>query len=124
MTKVIAIIILIVVAIAAGYLILQQSASADPSCLDENSTPLSFTVGSKIPLSAVQQNNTIKSCFVIYENKVYRIPASWICEHPGGRSEIESMCGQDVTEIFNQGQHDSEAGKQLDTYYVGDLVAR
>lgn len=128
MGKVIAIILLIGIIAAAGFLILQQSGisdntnNGDPLCSDANTPPLSFSVGSNISLDTVRANNTIESCFVIYEDKVYRIPASWICEHPGGRNEIESRCGQDVTFIFNQGQHGRAEENQLSTYYIGELA--
>jgi hypothetical protein len=128
MEKVIAIILLIGIVGAAGFLILQQSGtfnnlnSGDTLCSDTNTPPLSFSVGSEISLSTVRANNTIQSCFVIYEDKVYRIPTSWICEHPGGRNEIESRCGQDVTFIFNQGQHGRAEENQLSTYYIGELA--
>jgi len=90
-------------------------------------TSLSYQVSYPIPStgitkSIVEQNNTIDSCLVIYQGSVYKIPSDWVKNHPGGIQEITDSCGKDITEIFNQGQHDFNAKYMLSSFYISELI--
>lgn len=92
-----------------------------------NSLPTSFgnqnsTLTQQITRDEVAMNNTIDSCYVIYNSNVYKIPPSWARDHPGGRSEIINSCGTDITEAFNQGQHDFDALQMLNTFFIRELA--
>jgi cytochrome b involved in lipid metabolism len=83
---------------------------------EEINTPKTFT------REEVAQANTISNCLFIYENSVYAIPSSWANEHPGGRNEITSNCGKDVTELFNLNHRGkTEPQEQIQEFYAGEL---
>ncbi len=135
---------LIIVGLVAAVILLQQNPSTvNNSSLNTqqvsdtsnenlngsntNSLPTSFgnqnsTLTQQITRAEVAMNNTIDSCYVIYNSNVYKIPASWAGDHPGGRSEIINSCGTDITEAFNQGQHDFDALQMLNTFFIGELA--
>jgi cytochrome b involved in lipid metabolism len=70
----------------------------------------------------VAEANTIANCLFIYENSVYAIPSSWANEHPGGRTEITSNCGKDVTQLFNMNHRGkTQPQEQLQEFYAGEL---
>lgn len=83
----------------------------------------SHTTG--ITTSAVATHATASDCWIIVSSKVYSV-GSYASMHPGGKTAITSLCGQDATYAFNSrggtGMHSSSAKATLGTYYVGNLM--
>lgn len=51
-------------------------------------------------LADVQKHATPSDCWSVVAADVYDFTA-WIAEHPGGRSDVEGMCGIDATAAFD-----------------------
>jgi cytochrome b involved in lipid metabolism len=104
---VVAVVIVIVAVILIPQLSLRNTTTSEPLM--------------QISKATVESNNTIDSCYVIYNNQVYRIPETWAEDHPGGSSNIINSCGKDITQMFNQAPHGSRADNILNSYLIGEL---
>ncbi len=64
-------------------------------------------------------------CWISILDSVYSV-SSYIALHPGGRLNIERVCGKDATEVFNNrdstGTHSAYAWSLLKAYLVGALT--
>lgn len=80
---------------------------------------------SGITAATVATHATASDCWIIVSGKVYSV-ASYVNMHPGGKTVITNLCGQDATSGFNTrggtGSHSNSAKTTLGTYYVGDLT--
>lgn len=88
-------------------------------------TPTPTTVpkaSSGYKLADVSTHKAVSDCWLVISSKVYNV-TSFIGEHPGGKSQITTRCGTDVTTAFNGGvyKHSSYAKGLLPTYFVGNL---
>jgi len=73
----------------------------------------------------VERNNSLASCWMIIESKVYDL-TNYINIHPGGREIVEG-CGKDATSLFKTkgGEfgdgHSNRAISMLTPYFKGNL---
>ncbi|XP_064402408.1 uncharacterized protein LOC135348159 [Halichondria panicea] len=58
---------------------------------------------------------------VAYRGKVYNV-SSFVAQHPGGMDQILMGAGRDITQVFDSYHQHDTAAKNLDKYYVGELV--
>ncbi len=72
-----------------------------------------------IPLSEIAMHNTEADCYLLIDSKVYDV-TTYISKHPGGRKNITSRCGEEVTGIFAS-IHSNAAWDLLNSYYIGVL---
>lgn len=70
-----------------------------------------------LTLTSVSQHNTPSDCYLVVKGQVYDV-SSYISQHPGGRRNITSRCGQEVTGIFAS-IHSNFAWNLLADYQVG-----
>lgn len=83
------------------------------------------SVSTKIhTLSEIESHNSQTSCWSVINNKVYDLTA-WIDEHPGGSSQILSICGTDGSSAFNE-QHGGqrEPADELAPFYIGEFSTK
>ena len=67
------------------------------------------------------QNITQEDMWTVINGNVYKIPESWINEHPGG-DKILNAAGIDATDLFEGVRyHGSRAEERLETYKIGIL---
>jgi hypothetical protein len=73
-------------------------------------------------MSQVAQNNRSASCWSAIDGSVYNL-TNWIGSHPGGSSEITSLCGVDGTASF-KGKHGNQSNpaQRLAGYLLGPLA--
>jgi len=83
-------------------------------------TKTSNTANSSFTLSQAKQHSTRKDCYLIVKNNVYNV-SSYISSHPGGKRNITSRCGTEVTGIFAQ-IHSNRAWDLLAKYKIGTLT--
>ncbi len=71
------------------------------------------------PLTAatIAKHTTPNDCYLLVKGKVYDV-SSYISQHPGGRREITSKCGQEVTGVFTS-IHSNFAWDLLGKYQIG-----
>lgn len=83
-------------------------------------TPVTINTGG-YTLEDVAKHNLSSDCWSAVNSKVYDL-TSWISQHPGGSSQIMSICGIDGSGAFNQ-QHTGarEPAEELASFYIGDL---
>lgn len=78
----------------------------------------------KLTASVVGQHASAADCWVIVSGKVYSL-SPYMAMHPGGKSVIIKVCGQDATTVFTNrggtGAHSGSAWSMLSTYLVGAL---
>lgn len=72
-------------------------------------------------LAEVASHATADDCWSVVNGTVYDL-TTWIAQHPGGPSPIESMCGQDATSAFTS-QHggQQEPEQVLAGFEIGRL---
>lgn len=73
--------------------------------------------------SEVASHNHSKSCWVIYNNKVYDV-TEFILDHPGGDDLILNYAGKDVTDVMKdvlEHEHSEAAYEILSEYCIGDI---
>lgn len=73
-----------------------------------------------LTLNEVAQHNNASSCYLTINNNVYDV-SSYIDLHPGGRRQITSRCGTEVTGIFAQ-IHSNRAWDLLAKYKIAVLA--
>lgn len=74
--------------------------------------------------SQVRKNNTLKSCWVIVNDKVYDI-TSFLADHPGGDGILLEFAGTDVTSVLGDltyHTHSDAAYDLLTDHYIGEVV--
>lgn len=75
-------------------------------------------------LTEVSKHNKEDDCWIVIENKVYRVE-NYINDHPGGSDKIINNCGKDATIFFKNiknGQgHSPRAWQKLEEFYIGSL---
>lgn len=71
--------------------------------------------------SEIAKHATPNDCYLIIHNNVYDV-SSYADSHPGGRRQITSRCGSEVTGIFAQ-IHSNRAWDLLARYKIGTLAA-
>ena len=79
------------------------------------------TAGTGMTMDEVASHATADDCWSVVNGTVYDL-TTWIAQHPGGPSPIESMCGQDATSAFTSqhgGQRTPE--KVLAGFEIGRL---
>ena len=98
-----------------------QTTTPAPITSATSTTPAA-TVKKGPTLSDVATHKDSNNCWLVISSKVYNV-TSFIGSHPGGKSQITSRCGKDVTTAFNGGvyKHSSYAKGLLPTYFVGNL---
>lgn len=75
--------------------------------------------GDSIPMAEIALHNVEADCYLLIDKKVYDV-TTYISKHPGGRKNITSRCGQEVTGIFAS-IHSNAAWDLLSSYYIGNL---
>jgi cytochrome b involved in lipid metabolism len=82
--------------------------------------------GTVLTKALVATHATAADCWIIVSGKVYSV-SSYMGSHPGGRSVIIKVCGQDSTAVFKDrggtGEHSSSAWSMLGAYLVGTMGA-
>jgi cytochrome b involved in lipid metabolism len=75
-----------------------------------------------ITMATMATHNNESSCWSLIEGKVYDL-TTYVPKHPGGKSEILSICGKDGSSLFN-GQHGGESKPEriLASYYLNVLA--
>lgn len=74
------------------------------------------------PVMTMEQaaaHNSSSDCYLVINQKAYDV-SSYINKHPGGRRNITSRCGKEVTGIFAS-IHSNFAWNLLSDYYVADI---
>lgn len=72
-------------------------------------------------LSEVAKHNSVKSCWVLFEGKVYDV-TEFIQDHPGGDDLILKYAGQDVSSVMKdvlEHEHSEAAYEILEGYCIG-----
>jgi len=69
------------------------------------------------PLSEIQKHNSLSSCWLLINKKVYDV-TGYEKNHPGGVQNISENCGKNVTSIFTQ-IHSNRAWDLLGKFYIG-----
>ena len=143
--KLVAALLIAVVAIGAIWLVLPKNDDPDTSSSTETSTGTvdqtpsdsateedTAETASSFTATEVMQHNTADDCWTIIGGNVYDL-TSFISQHPGG-DEILRACGQDGSSLFNQREtetgeevgsgtpHSSSARSQLERLKIGSLA--
>ena len=72
-------------------------------------------------MDEVSKHNTREDMWTVINGNVYKIPESWINEHPGG-DQILNAAGIDATDLFEGVRyHGSRVEERLETYKIGIL---
>lgn len=73
-------------------------------------------------LADISSHNNASSCYSIVSGSVYDL-TMWVNLHPGGKSAILSMCGNDGTDAF-MNEHNGKAKfmKILARYKIGTIT--
>ncbi|OZJ05476.1 hypothetical protein BZG36_01608 [Bifiguratus adelaidae] len=72
----------------------------------------------------VKKHNTLKSCWVIHNSKVYDV-TEFVQDHPGGEDLIMEYAGTDVTKVMAdvlEHEHSESAYELLDEYLIGRIA--
>ncbi|XP_012152315.1 cytochrome b5 isoform X2 [Megachile rotundata] len=86
----------------------------------ENSTV--DTVSTKLYTRAEVANHVESDkLWLIINNKVYDV-TDFYREHPGGEEVLLEQNGKDVTEIFEDIGHSSDARQMMESYKIGEIV--
>lgn len=101
---------------------ISNTSSSSGSTGSSGGTSGQTTQQSGYTIAQTSSHASQSDCWLIISNKVYDV-TPFISQHPGGRSQITSRCGTDVTTAFNGGvyNHSSYARSLLPTYYKGAL---
>ena len=85
------------------------------------STPSTNSNATTLTMDEVAKHASASDCWSVVNGTVYDL-TSWINQHPGGSSPIESMCGVDATSAFTA-QHGGQQTptKVLDGFALGPL---
>lgn len=72
----------------------------------------------------IASHNTNDDCWIVVDNTAYDI-TPYISQgtHPGGQTSLETACGQDVSESF-QNSHSDRALQSLKKYEVGEVATQ
>lgn len=73
-------------------------------------------------LTEVATHSAEKDCYLAIKDKVYDV-SDYIGSHPGGRKNITSRCGEEVTGVFAS-IHSNFAWDLLGKYYIGTLISQ
>jgi cytochrome b involved in lipid metabolism len=66
-------------------------------------------------------HNNENDCWIIINNRVYNI-TNYLTKHPGGNKILLQCAGKDCTEYFNNINHSQKAQKELENYYIGNIL--
>lgn len=92
----------------------------------KKTTTTTTSTKAKLTASVVAKHSSASDCWIIVSGKVYSV-APYMAMHPGGKSVIIKVCGQDATTVFTNrggtGAHSGSAWSMLSTYLVGALGA-
>lgn len=83
-----------------------------------------MAVTKKFTLAQIAKHNSLKSCWVIHNGKIYDV-TEFAPDHPGGDDLILDHAGKNVTDIMKdelQHSHSDAAYEMLEEYYIGDVV--
>lgn len=72
-------------------------------------------------MAEVEAANEIDNCLMVYNGSVFKIPASYPEEHPGGEELVVSSCGTDASEKFDSSHEGNTALLELIQFFVGIL---
>ncbi|NTU73304.1 hypothetical protein HGB07_04000 [Candidatus Roizmanbacteria bacterium] len=88
------------------------------------STPVPVNNTPLLTADVVAKHSSLQDCWFIINNKVYDL-TSYVEQHPGGRRNIATYCGQDATTAYmtkgGRGSHSSMADEELSPLYIGDV---
>jgi len=108
----------------AAYSPLAMKAGADKAAAPATGGPIVSTKGADgkrlITMAEVEQHSSDKDVWIVVKDKVYDA-TPFLDQHPGGSASITMNAGQDTTEDFTA-VHSAKAWKDLEAYYIGDLV--
>lgn len=68
----------------------------------------------------LESHNTLDSCWIAIENKVYDV-TEWIPKHPGGRSAILQVGGREVTDLVKAYHVDACWRTRVKRMYLGEF---
>lgn len=108
-------------AVAAVFLLGLKNSPKTPT-VNTNSPSLvanNTSNGSNITMAQVATHSQESDCYLVINQKAYDV-TSYIGQHPGGRRNITSHCGQEVSGIFAS-IHSNFAWNLLGKYYVADI---
>lgn len=101
-----------------------MKAGADKAAAPATGGPIVSTKGADgkrlITMAEVEQHSSDKDVWIVVKDKVYDA-TPFLDQHPGGSASITMNAGQDTTEDFTA-VHSAKAWKDLEAYYIGDLV--
>ncbi|KIH59026.1 cytochrome b5-like Heme/Steroid binding domain protein [Ancylostoma duodenale] len=72
-------------------------------------------------LAEVEKHNTIGSCWIVLDGKVYDV-SKFLDEHPGGLEVIAELAGKDATASFEDVGHSKDARDMAKEYLIGTFV--
>jgi len=83
---------------------------------------LSTLRGVTLDVATVSRHNSMSSCWMIIDNKVYDI-TSYFGSHPGGDAIMVNFCGKEASNAYHLSphRHSSYASGLLSRYLVGDM---
>ncbi|EYB91542.1 hypothetical protein Y032_0204g1865 [Ancylostoma ceylanicum] len=73
-------------------------------------------------LAEVEKHNTIGSCWIVLDGKVYDV-SKFLDEHPGGLEVIAELAGKDATASFEDVGHSKDARDMAKEYLIGKVQA-
>jgi len=71
----------------------------------------------------VKEHNSEKSCWVIFDDKVYDVTA-FLDDHPGGGDLLLEKAGGDGTKAFVEAAHSKDAKQIREKYLIGEILPR
>lgn len=104
----------------------KEATKATTPATKKTTTTTTTTTSAKAKLTAgvVAKHASAADCWIIVSGKVYSV-SPYMAMHPGGKSVIIKVCGQDATTVFTNrggtGAHSGSAWSMLSTYLVGAL---
>lgn len=122
-------VIIILVLAAGSYFLMSarpsETMSQSDSIISQAPVVTATSTSSKTySLADVSSHKDATSCWTAIDSKVYDL-TEWINQHPGGSEKILQICGIDGSSAFNN-QHGGESrpANELESYYIGDLIAQ
>jgi len=100
---------------------ISETTKAEP-----DTDPTSEKKNNEYTLEEVAEHTSYESCWMIIGNstnggpKVYDV-TKYMDDHPGGAEVLLDVAGKDADEFFEDIGHSTEARKDLQNYYIGDL---
>ncbi len=120
--------IIVLLLVGVGFWGYKIFATYSPNEYVRGQTTVNAATGQTTPeiknytLADITSHNNATSCYSSIQGSVYDLTA-WVNLHPGGKSEILSICGIDGTEAFmNQHRGGKKFMNILARFKIGNLI--